>query len=734
MTNPPQIPQDANTEDEIDLLDLVMRVWQTKFVILTFGFFAAVFGLIYIYNTPPTYEANSLLQLEEKSNTLGLPEGLADLSGDSPRAVTEIEIIKSRLVVGRAVSRLNLDWRAKPLTAPILGHLISTQNIPLPEWDVLQPYLPPGADIRLDLLDVPPDWLGQDIYLTARDTGRYDLELPNGEKVTGRVGETLFAEEAGLSVRVGLLTGDPGRVFVIKQLSDTAAIARVRNGLSVSEQGRNSGILRLTYTAGDPERARQTLDAIAQAYLGQNADRSAAEAESSLEFVESQLPEARSAVQEAEAALDSFRQEQEAIDLGSEGEALLTQIRSLESELLDMEAVEEELAERFTRNHPEYQRLLANKARLEERLTALREEVRALPTTQREVLNLTRDLELAQEVYAQLRNRAQELQVLRASNIGNVRVIDTARTEPAPVAPRKSLVLALSVLLGLLLGTAVALTRSYLRKSIMSSEDLEQLGLPVFATLNHHEAASTSNKGKKRLPLVALDDPEHLFVEGLKSLRTGLHFGMLDAETRSIVLTSPAPGIGKSFLSANFAVVAAQAGQKVCIIDADMRRGQQRKYFGLDRRHPGLAQVLAGDTTLDAALAETPQENLLVLSSGPFPPNPSELLMRQDLPDLLTTLDERFDLIIIDAPPVLAVTDPVVLGRAAGTTIGVARFNATHPQEFLAMKKTLETSGVKMSGAILNDYDPRAARGRYGGGKYGYGYAYNARYSYKSEA
>lgn len=732
MTSPQQVPQDANTDDEIDLLDLAVRVWQAKFLILTFGFVAAVFGLIYSFNTPPTYEANSLLQLEEKSNQLGLPEGLADLSGDSPRAVTEIEIIKSRLVVGRAVSRLNLDWRAAPLTAPALGQLIATQDIPLPDWDVLQPYMRPGDAIRLDLLDVPPDWLGQDIYLTARDTEQYDLELPNGEIVKGRVGETLINEERDFSVRVGHLSGDPGRIFVIRQLPDTAAIAHVRDGLGVSEQGRNSGILRLTYTAGDPETARQTLDAIAQAYLGQNADRSAAEAESSLEFVESQLPDARSAVQEAEAALNSFREKEQAIDLGSEGEALLTQIRSLESELLDIEGLEEELAERFTRSHPEYQRLLANKARLEERLASLREEVRGLPSTQREVLNLTRELELAQEVYAQLRTRAQELQVLRASNIGNVRVIDTARTAQNPIAPRKSLILALSVLIGLLAGTAVALTRSYLRNSIMGSEDLEQLGLPVFATLNHCEAASTSNKGKKRLPLVALEDPEHLFVEGLRSLRTGLHFGMLDADTHSIVLTSPAPGVGKSFLSANLAVVAAQAGQKVCLVDADMRRGQQRKYFGLDRRHAGLAQVLARDSALDAALAETPNENLSVLASGPFPPNPSELLMRQDLPDLLNTLDERFDLIIIDAPPVLAVTDPVVLGRAAGTTIGVARFNATHPQEFLAMKKTLETSGVKMAGAILNGYDPRIARGRHGGGKYGY--AYNARYSYKSES
>ncbi|WP_342071505.1 polysaccharide biosynthesis tyrosine autokinase [Yoonia algicola] len=483
----------------------------------------------------------------------------------------------------------------------------------------------------------------------------------------------------------------------------------------------------MTYEANSPELARRTLDAIAQGYLSQNADRSAAEADSGLAFVESQLPAAREAVQEAEAALNTFRQDEEAINLSAEGEALLTQIRTLEAELVDLAAIEDEVAERYTRNHPEYQRLLSNRERIEARLADLREEVRALPATQREVLNLTQDLELAREVFIQLRNRAQELQVLRASNIGNVRIVDTARAPERPVAPRKLVILAIAGLLGLMIGMATVLTKRYLRKTVDGSQDLEAMGLPVFATLNRHPSAPQSAKGRKGLPLVSLETPGDLFVEGLRSLRTGLHFGMLDAQTRSVVFTSPAPGVGKSFISANLAVVAAQSGQKVCLIDADMRRGQQRKYFNIPRAHPGLAQVLAGEAELGSSLVQTHVADLSVLPSGPFPPNPSELLMREDLSKLIKTLDAEFDLIIIDAPPVLAVTDPVVLGRAAGAVIAVARFGRTHPGEVLAMKKALETSGVKLSGAILNDFDPKNARGRYG-----YSYAYNARYSYKS--
>ncbi len=728
MTEQTQMPIDRSSDDEIDLLALFGRLWAGKLTIAACAVVAVVLGGLVAFNTPPRYQADALLQLEEKANQLGLPEGLADLSGDSPRAVTEIEIIRSRLVVGRAVSRLNLDWVAEPVTAPVLGHLLATQALPLPDWDFLTPYARPGDVIRLDLLDVPPMFLGEDLILTARDEGRFVVQLPDGQVIEGVVGESVLDVETGLALRIGQLSGAPGRQFRIVQLSEAQAISRVRDELGVSEQGRNSGILRLTYESGSPEKARRTLDAVAQAYLAQNADRSAAEAESSLTFVEGQIPEARQAVQAAEAALNAFRQQQEAIDLSAEGAALLTQTNSLEAELADLAVLEAELAERYTRNHPDYQRLLANRERLEERLSSLREEVRALPATQREVLNLTQDLELSREIFVQLRNRAQELQVLRASNIGNVRIVDTARASHIPVAPRKSRILALAGLLGLVLGAGVVLARSYLRKSINGSEDLEALGLPVFATLNKHPLATQNSKGKRTLPLVALDTPTDLFVEGLRSLRTGLHFAMLDAATRSVAFTSPAPGMGKSFVSANLAVIAAQTGQKVCLIDADMRRGQQHKYFGTSRNAPGLAQYLSGDADLDTVLLPTAVENLSVMSAGPFPPNPSELLMRAEFKKLIQSLNDTFDLIIIDAPPVLAVTDPVVIGRSVGAMIAVTRFGATHPAEVLGMEKALQAGGVKIAGAILNAYDPKKARGRYA---YSYSYKYDTRHNYR---
>lgn len=716
-------------DDEIDLVGLFLILWRSRLTIIAFAIIGALTGMLVVLSTPPIYQANSLLQLEEKSNSFALGSELTDLLADSPLAATEIEILKSRMVVGLAVSRLNLDWSVEPTKAPIFGQLVATRDI-LPDWPWFSTYVRSGENLLLDFLNVPGDWIGSEITIRAKGDELFEVLFPDGETMNGAVGGILERSDVGFAIQVRELTAGVGREFVVRQLRQTDAVARIRNSLQVTEQGRSTGILRLVFTAETPDKARRILDAIAQSYLAQNANRSAAEAESGLEFLNSQIPSARQAVEEAESALNDFQQSNEAIDLGAEGEALLSQIRSLEADLLDIQFQERELSERFTINHPEYQRLIANRESVQERLTALRDEVSKLPSTQQDFLTLSRDLEEAQETFFQLRNRAQELEVLKASNIGNVRIVDNAIASSVPISPRRNRILALGTALGLIAGAGVVLLRNVLRKRIEGSEELEDLGLPVFASLNRNLVAENVKPGQRRLPLIATETSQDPFVEGLRSLRTSLHFGLIDSETRSVLFTSAAPNAGKSFISANFAAVAAQSGQRVCLVDGDLRRGTLRKYFGVDRSHPGLAQVISGETHLDDALVDLPLENLTVLTSGRFPPNPAELLMREDLGQIINRLDEEFDLIIVDSPPVMAVTDAVIISRAVGATIFIARAGLTHPGEVQATMKILSASGTKISGAILNGFDPKRARGPYG---YGYGYAYNYRYTYKTD-
>ena len=439
------------------------------------------------------------------------------------------------------------------------------------------------------------------------------------------------------------------------------------------------------------------------------------------------MPDAEAAAREAENALNAYRQAQQAIDLGFEAQSLLTQVSSIEVELQQLDAQEDELSQRYTTNHPNYQQLLSNRARLEERLERLRSDVGELPETQREVFNLTRNLELAREVYGQLLNRVQELQVLRASTIGNVRIVDVARASPIPIAPRERRTIALSIILGMMAGVGFVFLRLWLRRGVQSAEQIDALGLLVFATVNVAPQAENAHKRKGAIPILALTDPGNLSVEGFRSLRTSLHFAMMDSRTNSVALTSPAPGVGKSFTAVNLAVVAAQAGQRVCLVDADIRRGYLRRYFDIAKDQQGLSDFLAGEAKLDKILLSTEVPKLSVITTGHYPPNPSELLMSSSLQDLMRQLDSRFDLIIVDTPPALAVTDPVIVGRQVGATIAVARFDVTPLREIDAMHRLLRSSGVNVAGAVLNGFDPARA-------KVSSGYAYSAsyRYEYKS--
>ncbi len=714
-------------DQEIDLMQLVQSVWASRLWIGAFTALSLFIGAFYLASTPPTFEADALLQLEARSGQLALPSALSDFMDNDPRTVTEIEIISSRLILEQVVAELNLDWVAEPMKAPLVGNALLRYALPFPSTGYFARYGRRGDAIELALLEVPPEWVDREIVLTVTgEAGEFVLALPDGSTAEGKVGTLVRDPVLGFALNVQELSAPAGRKFRIKQINGLAAIGIVRAKLSVAESGKQSGILRAKITDPNRKLAAEMLDGIANAYVRQNIDRSAAEAESSLAFIQEQMPKAEAAQQAAEKALNDYRLAQQSVDLTFETENALSQVTRIKSELRALQVQEDDIKNRYKTSHPVYQQLLAQRARLQEELAAVRKQVEALPETQREVLNLSSNVELTRQIYTELQTRAQEVQVLRASTVGNVRIIDKAQPSLLPVGPRKSLVLALSLLIGFVLGTAVGLTRIWLRKTIQGTEALEKLGLSVFATINQAKTQTDMRRMQGIASILAVADPTDLSVEGIRSLRTSLQFGMLDAQSKSLAITSTAPGAGKSFTSTNLAVVSAQAGLRVCLVDADLRRGQLRKQFGIQKNEIGLSEYLADEVELEQVLRDTGIEGLTILSTGRYPPNPSELLMRDKFDALVAELDQLFDLTIFDCPPVLAVTDPVVVGRAAGGVLAVVRYDETPIAEVSAMLRVFDTIGLKLTGVIMNGFDPRKARAG------GYSYNYNYRYEYKN--
>ncbi len=717
----------GSQDDEIDLRDLLGTLIAGRWIIVLCLIVGLAIGLFIALSTAPTYKADATIELEAKASGLALPKEMLDLTGGADsRVLAEVEIIRSRLVLGETVDQLGLDIVAAPRELPVIGYLLRVLNLPEPGFDFLKPYAWATEAIDVSEFEVPEAWIGKEFILTALGNERFRLTLPDGSTREGRVRERLSDSALGLALRVDLLVGDPEREFTLKRADRQQAVVDLRTALTVAETGRQSSVLRLELRGSNRDKVSATLDSILSTYVQQNVTRGSAEAARSLDFINSQLPQSQAAVAEAQDALNAYRQQQQSVDLTFETEALLGRVTEIEQKLAELALQEEEYKQRFTINHPTYQALLQNRAKLQEQLDELRNQSGDLPETQKEVFNLTRNLEVAQNVYLSLLSRQQELQVVQASVVGNVRVLDQAFAQPAPIAPRKSLILAMAGVLGLVLGVGLVLLRRLFHVGVEGAEDIEKLGLAVFATVGETEHAVGAD-GRTLLPILAIDQPTDLSVEALRSLRTSLHFGLLDAKTRSVLITSAAPEAGKSFTAVNLAVVSAQAGQRVCLIDADLRRGYLRKYFNIERNAPGLADYLAGDVPLSQALRNGPVAGLSVITTGKLPPNPSELIMRQSFSDLMVELDRDFDLILIDAPPTLAVTDPVIMGRSVGATIMIVRHRKTAVGEVEAVMRTFETAGVRIAGAVLNGV---VADSMSYGNKY---YYYNRRYSYKEK-
>ncbi|RMH11090.1 MAG: polysaccharide biosynthesis tyrosine autokinase, partial [Gammaproteobacteria bacterium] len=567
--------------------------------------------------------------------------------------------------------------------------------------------------------------LGQPLTLVAQASNHYRLLDEEGEMLLeGQIGRV--AEDHGISLYVSELIARPGTRFDLKKTGWLTAVKTLQKTLKVSEKGKKTGVFLLTLEDPDADRAVAILNAIANVYLRQNVERKSEEAQKALEFLQGQLPKLKAQLETSESRLNDYRLQRGSVDVGLEAEALLDQSAKLEQQISELKLKKLELRRRFTDNHPVIQSLEDKLGRLQTEQQTLEQRIKALPSTEQEVLRLMRDVKVQTELYTLLLNKTQELEVARAGTIGNVRVLDYAVRPDRPVKPKRALIVALGLVAGAFLGILLVFVRKAMQQGIQSPDEIEKrLGLSVYASVPHSEAQKKlheqmkKGRGSREYLLARVDDTD-LAIESLRSLRTNLHFGMMDADNNRILITGPAPGVGKSFVSANLASVLASADKRVLLIDADLRKGHLHTYFSLSHK-PGLSECIRGDMSLSDAVQPSGQDHLDILSTGAYPPNPSELLMSEAFGKLLTDASTRYDLILIDTPPVLAVTDAVVIGKLVGTAFLLLRAGRHPLGEIQQAQRQLENGGVKIKGVIFNDIQPKRSQyGYYGSYHYAY--------------
>ncbi|MHA2796640.1 polysaccharide biosynthesis tyrosine autokinase [Vibrio harveyi] len=711
------ISSSAPTDDEIDLGKLFGILIDAKWFIIGITLLFATIGIAVALLSTPIYKADALIQIEQKSSggISAMVGDMGELFAAESSATTEIEIIKSRMILGDTVDKFNLTTIATPDYLPFIGKGLARIN-------GTQDY------ISVSTFEMPRTAQGykHQLVVTDAEKGGFDLLIEDQIVLSGVVGQTI--EMNGYRIKVRELVAQNEDSFSIGKISKLDAINRLAPQLSISERGSKTGIVSLSIEGEYPERNQQILNDVVQNYFLQNVRRNSAEAEQSLNFLKDHLPEIKEKLTGSEDVLNRFRQENESIDLNLEAQSTLKVMVALEAQLNELTFKESEISQKFTQDHPAYKSLLDKRQTLLQEKARLNRQVQKLPKTQREVLRMTRDVEVNQQIYIQLLNKVQELNIIKAGTVGNVRIIDSAQSYAIPVKPKKPLIVVLATLLGGMVAVAFVLVKTAFHRGVTSPDEIEQTGISVYASVPKsvqqlEVASKLKRKSNKDLLLLAEENPADLSIEALRGLRTSLHFAMMEAKNNVLMISGPAPSIGKTFVSTNFAAVAAKTGQKVLLVDADMRKGYLQQCFGLTADN-GLSDFLSGKISQDMVIKPTKVENLDVITRGQVPPNPSELLMHPRFVEFVEKVSQEYDLVIIDTPPVLAVTDPSIVGAIAGTTLMVARFDQTTSKELEVARSRFEQSGVEVKGVILNAIEKKAAS------SYGYGY-YN--YAYKSE-
>ncbi|VVO83676.1 Tyrosine-protein kinase wzc [Pseudomonas fluorescens] len=735
MQSPNSLPiqEHRDDDDDIDLLALFGTLIDSKWIIVGITAFFCAVGVAYALLSTPIYQANALVQVEEKKGGMAALGGMAEMSemfgGTSP-AVTEIELLKSRAVLGKAVENLKLDIIVEPNYFPLVGRFLSRRFEPVSENEVASPSL--GLDSftwggeKLDIfqLEVPDAYLGKELTLRAEGNGALTLLNDDDEVLLqGQTGEKL--EQNGFKLQVATLSANAGALFTVTKQRRLNTILQYQEDVSAAERGKESGIIALSLENEDPDLANKVLDEINRLYVLQNVQRNSAEAAQSLEFLRTQLPDVRKQLEKAEGQLNAYQTSARSVDITIETKAVLDQIVALETLISELKLKQAEMEHRFTREHPSYQALMTQMGQLDQQKRGLEKKVKNLPETQQELLRLARDMQVTTEIYTQLLNKTQELDIVRAGTVGNVRVIDSADANiEKPVKPKKALIVLIATLLGGLIAAAYVLVRKAMNRGVEDPEVIEQLGIPVYASIPLSKGQSQIEgtlKGNNRAStgslLLAVNNPADLAVESLRSLRTSLHFATLEAKNNILMISGPSPAVGKSFVSSNLAAIIAQTGQKVLLVDADMRKGYLNKMFRMDV-NSGLSDLLAGKIDLNKATHSTEVDNLHVITRGQIPPNPSELLMHSNFTRFLEQVSSQYDLVIIDTPPILAVTDAALVGRQAGTSLIVTRFGVNAAKEIAVTKRRFEQNGIVVKGAIFNAVERKASA--YGYGSYSY--------------
>jgi tyrosine-protein kinase Etk/Wzc len=747
-----------------DMLNLMRdHIWD----ILAITTVAVVLALIYVLIATPLYSADVLVRVDAPApNALGIVAQNQETPqpGATTADNTEVEVMQSRSVFEPVVQRYNFDITVTPKTFPFLGALASkfaTEGKPSRPWLGLSSFAWGGEDVQVAALQVPRALEEEPLKLIPLADDRYELLGPSGERLlTGTVGQPAAAD--GISMTVTRLAARPGTEFSVVRWNPLDAVMRLQREVKITNKGKETGIVQLSYIDRDPSKAADVANALAQQYIASAVANRQRDDSKTLDFINRELPRVRADLARAEEALTSYQLSSQSIAPTTEAQTYLQGGIAFQQQIATLQNQRTQLLQKYTPDSSWVRNIDTQLQQLNAHKDDFNARFADMPASERKSADLRRDKEVAQSVYMEMVSKAEQLQVRRASTTGGAHIVDDALRPHRPVKPNRILVVSAATGLGLFLGAFFVFIRRHVMAGVTDPLFVEHsLSVPVFGEVLfsrpqaklEQEIALELRKGKSRkggtlVPFQAAQAPSgntagipqlagnrtrvladrfrhDVSVEALRAVRTALNRNIIHAPNNVVMFTGPTPFAGKSFVAANMAVLQAEIGSRVLLIDADMRRGHLASYFN-QSNEGGLAEVLAGHAQPAEVIRRVGVDGLSFMSCGNHPLNPAELLMQRRFKELLNHLGEQFDLVIVDTPPFLAVTDAAIIASEAGATVLVLRSGMQSEAEIAETVKKLQRADARLFGAVFNAI-PRRPSNR----NYGYATAYTSNFEHE---
>lgn len=756
----------SHPDDTIHLLDYVNVLIRRRVTFFGVAFLVFVAAALYTFLMKPVYEAVATLHVKEEKGKLSL---LEDLALSRPNTIdAEIQILKSRTNAEKVVKRLHLNLQ----TSLEKGE---------PTFRLLE--LTPSPDASAYVIRLTES----SAYSVADEYGNVIGKGKSGELVQEKDITLLLDGLQGAAGDRFLIELVPFNHAVkdLRKKTTAAEIARRTNIIQISytdtDPVRAKDVVNMLIQAY----LEQTI-----AYKTEEASRTVEFLEQQLESVKVDLDIAERNLQEFKSTTGIVQLDVEAEELikkisSTEKErAVITLqkkqaefalksvkgaiengttyspsvirddavIAGMASKVAELEAQKQSLLSDYTAAHPAVKSLQEQIDELQNRIASTYEtgmnnfekqeggiagqislyesQLKKLPHAERELARLTRLYKVNADIYTFLLQKREEARIAKASTISNIDIVDPAITPEEPVRPKKALYLFFGLLGGGIIGSFVVFSREYLDDTIKDAETAKrELGVPLLAIIPYFSPRQEESPvGKKPASLVAHYDPKSSVSEAFRSLRTSIHFSSVSKKPQVLLVTSSLPYEGKTTIIGNLAFILNQTGTRVLLIDCDLRRPSLHKLYS-SAKTPGLTEFLAGDTDLDSLIHSTGIPGLDFIAAGTTPPNPAELLGSDKMKTLLETLRGRYDAVLIDAPPLLPVTDALLLSVNADLVFMVIEIGRVPIKAMQQAGDLLRSVGAPFAGFVLNDKsEERLERyGYYRKPYYTYGYGY---YSY----